>query len=221
MNCNSCTTTLFSENPKEESGMKRKWTLMLAFSTVAVLLISGLVDAGELDQTATPAPTMKTLDEIYQRLDDVYDKVDNIPPSWSQKLPVAERFVLVLGGEGVLDRETGLVWEKAPSISNDFYIACGTCYERRVGDRKGWRLPTVEELQSLYDQAGDGTGRFLPAGHPFTLSFTEYWTKTVYDGSTTLAYVVDLANGFVKVENKSPTIAGIWCVRGGKAYDSQ
>ena len=33
---------------------------------------------------------------------------------WSQILPAATRFQLVMGGAAVLDRETGLVWEQSP-----------------------------------------------------------------------------------------------------------
>ncbi len=38
-------------------------------------------------------------------------------PSWDQSLPVTTRFVVLtnFASDAVLDRETGLVWEKAPS----------------------------------------------------------------------------------------------------------
>jgi hypothetical protein len=36
-------------------------------------------------------------------------------PTWHQLLPPADRFVLVMGDEAVLDRETGLVWERTPT----------------------------------------------------------------------------------------------------------
>lgn len=40
---------------------------------------------------------------------------DGIPPSWHKIIPAAQRFVLVMGGAAVLDKETGLVWEKVPA----------------------------------------------------------------------------------------------------------
>jgi hypothetical protein len=68
-----------------------------------VLAVAGAawwVQAGSLEPAGPPASTMKTLDEV--------------PPTWSQTLPTAVRFVAVLGGAAILDRETGLVWESAP-----------------------------------------------------------------------------------------------------------
>jgi hypothetical protein len=37
-------------------------------------------------------------------------------PSWDQKLPSSTRFIVLSNwnGDAVLDRETGLVWQKAP-----------------------------------------------------------------------------------------------------------
>ena len=76
--------------------------LVIAILT-AVLFMPGMVKAGNLEPSAGPGSTMKTLDEI--------------PPTWSQKLPAAQRFTIVLDGEAVLDKETGLVWEKSPDAT--------------------------------------------------------------------------------------------------------
>ena len=101
-----------------------------------VLFSPALILAGELEPpTGPPGPTMKTLDEI--------------PPTWSQVLPASERFELVMGGQAVLDKETGLVWEQSPD--GTFYLPGtialeGSCTAKTVGGRKGWRAPTTEEL---------------------------------------------------------------------------
>ena len=74
-------------------------TLPLIIAIIAAaLFVPGIMKAGNLEPSAGPGPTMKTLDEI--------------PPTWSQKLPAAQRFVIVLDGAAVLDKETGLVWER-------------------------------------------------------------------------------------------------------------
>jgi hypothetical protein len=44
------------------------------------------------------------------------------PPSWAATLPAAERFQLVLGGAAVLDRETGLVWDRSPDTTTRIWL---------------------------------------------------------------------------------------------------
>ncbi len=41
-------------------------------------------------------------------------KINEVTPTWSKKIPAAERFVLVLDDVAVLDGETGLGWKRAP-----------------------------------------------------------------------------------------------------------
>ncbi|MDN3515004.1 MAG: DUF1566 domain-containing protein [Candidatus Brocadia sp.] len=85
------------------------------------------------------------------------------------KLEASKRFEVVLNGEAVLDKETGLVWEKSPEV---IQIHHGTdeIYEyvcdKEVEGRKGWRIPSVYELASLIDTKQQNPS--LPKGHPFT-----------------------------------------------------
>jgi len=66
----------------------------------------------------------------------------------------------------VLDKETGLVWERAPSSGMmNWDTAVCNCYDKYLGGRKGWRLPTIEELTSFVDPNNNPT---LPVGHPFS-----------------------------------------------------
>ncbi len=75
-------------------------------------------------------------------------------PSWHQSLPAAERFVEVLSNTSVLDRETGLVWQKATNDETyTWYKAQDYCYKAAIGGRKGWRLPTIDELATLIDKS--------------------------------------------------------------------
>ena len=98
---------------RRKSRSAKALPLIIAILT-AMLIVPGMVKAGNLEPSAGPGPTMKTLDEI--------------PPTWSQKLPAAQRFVIVLDGAAVLDKETGLVWEKSPDTTErdwlpPFFIA--------------------------------------------------------------------------------------------------
>ena len=137
--------------------------------------------------------------------------------SWHQLLSPDERFELVMGGEAVLDKETGLVWERVPSSEFvDWFAAVDHCYKRTVGGRGGWRLPTVEELASL--MVGG-----LPSGHPFTIRPTNYWTITTDTTPTSLtggrAWIVNTPGNVVKGQAKSAANRLPWCVRGRHGHD--
>ena len=174
-------------------------TLIIAIIT-GLLFMPGVVKAGNLEPSAGPGPTMKTLDEI--------------PPTWSQILPSAQRFVIVLDGAAVLDKETGLVWEKSPDATQrDWLSAANYCYNKTVGGRKGWRLPTVEELASLIDTQNNPA---LPSGHPFlNVQSGSYWSSTTYAGLTESAWYVYLGTGTATHHYKTDT-RYVWPVRGGQ-----
>lgn len=138
-------------------------------------------------------------------------------PSWDQKLPAATRFVVLTdwNSEAVLDRETGLVWERAPSGITELWATAFTnCLNKVVGGRAGWRLPTVVELRSVQDLT-------LPAPLVPSTVFTgvqsaNYWSVTSQAATPTAAWLVFFGNGFVGNFNKT-TPALTWCVRGGGA----
>jgi hypothetical protein len=143
----------------------------------------------------------------------ILNRLDHVTQAWSRKLG-ANRFALVLDNQAVLDRETGLVWERAPDPRTDpVEIAALRCLLKPVGGRKGWRLPTVEELLSLVEPTRANPA--LPAGHPFTnLSpTTAYWTATGSPFDSISNLVVRIADGEVTVESQTDEFL-VWCVRG-------
>ena len=87
------------------------WALAGALGLALMLVAARAIQAGSLDPTGPPAGTMKTL--------------SNIPGSWSRLLISnngdgagcnSSRLECVLtGNAGVLDHETGLVWERVPN----------------------------------------------------------------------------------------------------------
>jgi uncharacterized protein DUF1566 len=193
-----------------------------AMVLLAGMLLAAPVLAGDLNPPpGAPASTMKTLDQI--------------PPTWDRMLPAddgplvnnvpdpcnSSRFKCVLGGAAVLDKETGLVWDKSPDSSPQWANAQGFCFQRTVGGRRGWRLPTVEELASLTDP--NASKPALPAGHPFTnIQSWNYWSATTYAPDTTQAWVVwfDYYSFAPEAKPKTEYIY-VWCVRGGRGVDGQ
>ena len=135
-------------------------------------------------------------------------------PVWAQVLSAEQRFGLIMDGGGVLDKETGLVWEQAPqSTTHQWSTARMECMSRSVSGRKGWRLPGVNELASLIDMTN--TDPALPTGHPFSNVLpSHYWSATSGADIPTLAWDVHFGNGEV-ARNTKPSYLFVWCVRGG------
>ena len=148
-------------------------------------------------------------------------------PSWSQQLPASTRFIVLSnwGSAAVLDRETGLVWERSPSIGTFTWngsLASFHCNTLNVGNRKGWKLPTIQELASLVDGDPANTSNpRLPPGHPFlTVQSDLYWSATTVAGFPGAAWGVIFFNGNVNNIGKSFGFP-VWCVRGGQGADPQ
>jgi hypothetical protein len=151
-------------------------------------------------------------------------------PAWDQKLPASTRFVELLdwNSEAVLDRDTGLVWERSPQTATfSWSVARGTCANKTVGNRKGWRLPAFAELASLIDPSVPSSGPTLPPGHPFTNVNgppPDYWSATTNSDAPTSAWFVSFADafapaGFVTLGSKTG-LSRAWCVRGGMNADA-
>ena len=142
--------------------------------------------------------------------------------SWSKVIPNSDdRFDLVMGGAGVLDKETCLVWEQSPiTTEHSWYAARGLCYRATLGGRKGWRLPTIEELESLVDNTQWYPA--LPSGHPFFGVINNWHWSSTHDmpvyGVPSLVWVEHMGSGSARKRDRTSTRTGtanVWCVRGG------
>ncbi len=149
----------------------------------------------------------------------------NVSPVGREKIPGAERFVVVLNGGAYCDQETGLVWENFPAVR--FFNWAGAishCATRQVGNRKGWALPSREQLASLMDINSIlclGGGLCLPDGHPFqNVQSANYWSASTTPGSPAFAWLVNFFSGGEIVMNLDGKGLA-WCVRGGQSPDEQ
>ncbi|MCL5420974.1 MAG: DUF1566 domain-containing protein [Nitrospirae bacterium] len=140
--------------------------------------------------------------------------VDNkISPAWNQEINSPVRFQFVLSGQGVLDKETGLAWEQSPMLVNfNWYDAQTHCNTLTKGNRMGWRLPTLQEIESLMDPSVPFPGPTLPPGHPFVIGgWVDFWSATTYSADTSQAWFVAVnGSGVVgpadKINNKRVSI---------------
>ena len=148
-------------------------------------------------------------------------------PSWDQTLPAATRFIVLsnMNSEAVLDRETGLVWQRTAgdSTRNWFDSQHFDCMISSTGGRMGWRMPQMHELLSLIaPRTPDGTP-MLPPGHPFIINPAggipfRFWTASTDAKDTNWAFILDLNNptgGFGEVVKTVNDAARAWCLRGG------
>ena len=130
----------------------------------------------------------------------------------------------------VTDHLTGLIWLKNAAMftPTTFPLALaevnqlasganGLTDGSKAGD---WRLPNLNELESLVDVSASNPA--LPAGHPFTnVSSGIYWSSTGYTGITwgnVTAWAIRLSDGryindsIANVEATSTN--GVWAVKG-------
>jgi uncharacterized protein DUF1566 len=153
--------------------------------------------------------------------------------SWDDQINNPTRFKVLpeFNNEAVLDRETQLVWQRDVGIAygstvlrTSWETSNIACLDSSIGGRKGWRLPSVEELASLTDTTL--TAPALPAGHPFlNVHFTTdddlYWTNTSYLSGTvfvacfgTTCRASEVQRTVFVVPNTFSLLR--WCVRGGQ-----
>jgi len=132
--------------------------------------------------------------------------------SWDRK----DRFQVLtpFAGQAVLDRETGLVWERAPSAQAFTWDqAQRRCNTLVVGNRMGWRVPTIQELTSILSV---GSPNGLEPGHPFTVvppwNVGEViWSATTSATNGNNAWVMNLSSNVFPSPKGS--LSRCWCVR--------
>lgn len=192
---------------------KVAWSLLVTLGLAVVASLASVTFGGPLDPPGPIGPSMKSLGDI--------------PGSWSRSLPAdngapgddppagcnSTRFQCVLpNNEGVLDHETGLVWERHVGSAGVFNWQGSQCALLTIGSVQGWRLPTMAEINSLADDAVSDPP-YIPAGHPFiNVHPTDpYWTKTSFDSSNQFVFSFDGGYGYLPVTDGQ---ARAWCVRG-------
>ncbi len=118
-----------------------------------------------------------------------------------------------LPGLGVLDRLTGLVWQSRAGLGGQTAtwseaLATVCCHAEETG--LPWRMPTINELESLVDASAHSPA--LSPGHPFTDLQQAYWSSTTSAFETDWAYVLYLHKGAVGVGYKKNRDFALWPV---------
>jgi Protein of unknown function (DUF1566) len=215
--------------------MKRRRILVVSVGT---LVLGGLLLASGGSGVAPAGAENPTQQQQFRQIMDKLDQVlaatkssekssvksgeGNEMVRWDQVLPAEQRFVILpaFNSDAVLDKETGLVWEKSPQTTavSSANVRL-TCANKAVGGRKGWRLPSLPELASLVDPSVASPGPTLSSGHPFlNVQSTNYWSTSAHAENPALMWGVGFGNGGVLGLSKAFDQRA-WCVRGGMKAD--
>lgn len=123
---------------------------------------------------------------------------------------------LIAEGDVVRDALTGLVWTRDADLT-DGPVPWADAFEtaRRLerGQHAGltrWRLPTINELESLVDAAAAAPA--LPEEHPFRNVGEAYWSSTNSAFEPDWAMCLYMHKGAVGVGYKTGEGFGTWCV---------
>lgn len=174
-----------------------------------------------LGTLVVPQPSAaQSVKDYSQQVLELLRSFGDVTRSWSAALPAEQRFTVLaaFNNEAVLDRNTGLVWERTVSRSGRHWQSAQyACLSATTGGQMGWRLPSISELTSLVNPAA--TNPALPAGAPFDIGMHAFfWSATTRAGFTDLAWGVNIRDGFVDDYEFSLSVS-TWCVRGGANAD--
>jgi hypothetical protein len=124
------------------------------------------------------------------------------------------RYSLADDKDTVKDHKTGLIWQQADDgVLRDWADAKKYCKDLILGGHSDWRLPRVDELETIADFS-----RVSPAIDPvFEGRSCNYWSSSTAVDSPDYAWVVGFSGGNVYAYNKtySHDDDRVRCVRSG------
>jgi hypothetical protein len=125
-----------------------------------------------------------------------------------------------VNGDCVTDSLTGLMWAKNANLPNGtmtWYQAVDYCNNLTLCGYTDWRLPQVNELESLINANEPNSATWLN-GQGFTnVQAHGYWSSTTYAYSPGDAWIVYMWSGYVVGGvGRSYGTGYVWPVRSGQ-----
>jgi hypothetical protein len=194
---------------------------------------------GEHTGIRPPAPVSTDYVNIYGNVGGTIDGAGIDPPD-----PRFTMYYRSVGfqaevGYGVNDLLTGLIWMKSPSSSEKSWPNAATScenletsyvptYGARPVSVEDWRLPTVKEINSLFDYArgvSPAPNALVQPNYFSNISSGIYWTDTIsmvpcspVGTKCNIVHVVDIDHATVSKQlihpDGEPPEHFYWCVRG-------
>jgi hypothetical protein len=122
----------------------------------------------------------------------------------------------------VADSTTDLMWQDHERLGHEnWQDAIDYCEDLTLGGYSDWRLPNINELQTIVDRSLDGSALVRTFDHP---PFARLWSSTTYSGDFSRALYVDVSvSGKIGSAGKVYVPSGVGanvgqhtcCVRGG------
>jgi len=124
---------------------------------------------------------------------------------------------------GFLDRLTNLCWHGSADLSGrlstwEEAFEAVTDLNRGHGGTAPWRLPNINELESLVDCGTHSPA--LPHGHPFRDVREGYWSSTTSLFEPDWAWALYLTKGAVGVGQKKDEHFSVWAVCDSLSWES-
>jgi len=119
-------------------------------------------------------------------------------------------------GDGTMtDNLTGLMWTKNANLSNSTMTwdeALDYCNNLTLGGYSDWRLPNINELESLFNADEYNVVQWFNAQGFINVQYIYYWSSTTYAYLPGMAWLVEIAAGIVTPVGKSSGFC-VWPVR--------
>ena len=135
-------------------------------------------------------------------------------PAWG--IPNLTPGTLSANGDGtVTDNKSKLMWQQSDAGNSfNWSSAKQYCDSVMIGDYADWRLPTVAELDSIFDYNSTGTTLFAS---PFTnnAASTRYWTGRPLASNTSNYWYMMSNDASTATSGGTGNFGHVRCVRGG------
>ncbi|MBN2159415.1 MAG: DUF1566 domain-containing protein [Spirochaetes bacterium] len=93
----------------------------------------------------------------------------------------------------VTDNLTGLMWQQSPdATTRNWATALADANASTLATHADWRLPNINELESLYNAGVTPQNGWLNSLDFIGIQSGYYWTSTTYEGSASMAWSISM-----------------------------